>query len=564
MGARRAFAAARRSRSPSSIAENLRRLRDRGEEVGRELRVDGGPRHQRGAVAHRAGHLVEERIVARSEREVLRRGRRVGDEPAVLRMRNEQVQQELGRAFHDRVRLRQERLIAREPVVLPEVSGQPGAARGEPAPVRPVHRRGHTPDVGVLVVHPAARAVMFTGDGRALVGQFPDHPEQRLGALGQVRHLGRPVVHLGVDVRRVLRIPHGIHVLVPDPLQVGGLRPRPRRRDQHVAAELEQERGEGRIVGAVELLQALVGGQRGIGRRAEIEAHAPEEAPVLGDVRGLEALVGLRRRRAQHALHARVGICTDVLVVHETGRGCDEERDARRLADGQAIAVGADVPPVRYGSKPGRVSQAPGDAQVICRLAPDNQAVRAVGVHPEVVRGVVGVRLVSFAAQLDREGKAPGGLGRQPDHDHLVDGRAEDLAPVLRAVPLVDRRHHGRVEVEFMTVARVGTACRERQHEASHRLVLLLLDRVSHQVAAEEPVGLDELAVEQQAADLRKGLVAAGHGGRIGAARPVRVLVELDGLLVGAPEHHRPQAPVADRQRVLPLLGRVGVPENRA
>ncbi len=165
-----------------------------------------------------------------------------------------------------------------------------------------------------------------------------------------------------------------------------------------------------------------------------------------------------------------------------------------------------DVPPVRYGSKPGRVSQAPGDAQVICRLAPHHEACRAVGVHPEVIRGVVGVRLVPLAAQLDREGEAPGGLGRQPDHDHLIDGRAEHLAPVLRAVPLVSRRHHGRVEVELMAVARVGAARRERQHQAPHRLVLLLLDRVSHQVAAEEPVGLDELSVEQQAADLRKGL----------------------------------------------------------
>ena len=318
------------------------------------------------------------------------------------------------------------------------------------------------------MVHPAARAVVFPRDGRALVGQLPDHPEQRLGTLGEVGHLGRPVVHLRVDVGRVLRIPHGIHVLVPDPLQVGRLRARTRRGDQHIAPELEQQRREGRVVGAVEFLQPFVGGKRGVGRRAEVDAHAPEEALVLGGVRRLEILRMSSADAARSAaFDARIRIAAHILVVHEAGRRGDKERDAAGLADDEAVILDADAAPVGEGAKPNRVPEPPGDAEVVRRLAADDEAVGAVDVHPEVVGGVVGVGLVPIAAQLCRERQAPRGLGRQPHHNHLIDGRTEDLAAVSRAVALVRRRRHRRVEIELVAVAGLGAARRERQHEVA-------------------------------------------------------------------------------------------------
>ena len=228
---------------------------------------------------------------------------------------------------------------------------------------------------------------------------------------------------------------------------------------------------------------------------------------MLGGVRRLEIGVRLDRRRAQGGFDTRVRIAAHVLVVHEARRGGDEQRHARRVADDEPIVFDADAAPVGNGAKPRGVSQAAGHAQVVRRLAADNEAVGAVHVHPEVVGGVVGVGLVPIAAQLCRERQAPRGLGREPHHDHLIDGRTEDLAAVSRAVAFVRRRRHRCVEIELVAIARKRAGSGKRQDEVAQRLILLLFDRVPHEVAAEQPVCLNELPVEEETADLRKSLV---------------------------------------------------------
>ena len=64
---------------------------------------------------------------------------------------------------------------------------------------------------------------------------------------GRLRHLGRPVVHLGVDVDRVLAAPAGRDRLIPDSLEVGGLPAGPAAGDQEIATELEAEGFQVRI-----------------------------------------------------------------------------------------------------------------------------------------------------------------------------------------------------------------------------------------------------------------------------------------------------------------------------
>jgi len=94
---------------------------------------------------------------------------------------------------------------------------------------------------------------------------------------------------------------------------------RSRGRDQQVAAELECQRREGGVVGAVEALAALVGGQGRVARGGELERRASVEPPVLGQVRGAQLLLTLAGRRAQDRLHARRGVARDVVVAHEVG-----------------------------------------------------------------------------------------------------------------------------------------------------------------------------------------------------------------------------------------------------
>jgi hypothetical protein len=63
----------------------------------------------------------------------------------------------------------------------------------------------------------------------------------------------------GVDVDRVLSAPRRIHPIVPDALQVGGLRARARARNQKVAPELKVESRQRRIDAARIGGDALVG-----------------------------------------------------------------------------------------------------------------------------------------------------------------------------------------------------------------------------------------------------------------------------------------------------------------
>ena len=75
--------------------------------------------------------------------------------------------------------------------------------------------------------------------------------EERLVTLRQVRDLGRPVVHLRVDVDRELAVPRRDVAVVPDPLQVRRQRPGAARAEQQVAPELEDEREQAGVVASV-------------------------------------------------------------------------------------------------------------------------------------------------------------------------------------------------------------------------------------------------------------------------------------------------------------------------
>ena len=521
------------------------------------------PATRRGARAHRAGDLVEEAVVARREREVLGRGGGVRHEPSVPGMRHEEVQEEESRALHHRVLLAQELPVAGEPVVLEQVGDEPRPAGRERAPARAVHRRRHPPQVGVLVGHPPARPVVLAGHRGALLAQLADQSEQGLRALRQVPDLGRPVVHLRVDVRRVLGVPHGVHAGVPQPLEVRGLAPRPRGGEEQVPAELKQEAGERGVVAAREPLEPLVRGEGGVGSRPEVDRHAPEEAPVLGDVVPADRVERAFQGSPQRGFHPCLGVTAHVLVGHEArGRGHEEGHGVRALHD-QGVVVHADAAALRRGLEAGLVPQGPAHAQVVGGLAPHDEAVRAHAVHPEVVGGVVRVGLVAGAPELGPEGDPSRLVGDEAHHDHLVDRRREHLAREGHSALLVARGRDRGIEVELVPVAGHLARARETEPDGAERLVLLLLHRVAHQVAAERLVGADELAVEDQSPDLGERAVAPLDRRRVGAARPVGVLVDRDLLLVGLPEHHRAEAAVADGKGVVPLLRRVRVPEER-
>ncbi len=232
IGASRPRASRAASRSSPSTLQHLGRLGVRAEQVVEDLHVDGRPGADPGSGTEARGDFVEVRLVAGPVGEVLGRGGGVRDQPPVLRVLDEEVEEELDRSLEDRIDVFQVLLVPGVEVVLPQVGGEPGPAGGEGPPGRAVHGRGDPPEIGVLVVHPSPGAVVLSGHVRALVRQLPHQAGQGLGELAQVAHLRRPVVHLGVDVGGVLRVPRGVHVLVPDALEIGGLGAGPRGCDQ--------------------------------------------------------------------------------------------------------------------------------------------------------------------------------------------------------------------------------------------------------------------------------------------------------------------------------------------
>ena len=255
-------------------AQGLGRIRDVREQVA----------HQR-QIHRRAGR--DRPALAADLELVLGRRRRRGDEVA-LAVVDEPVEAELGGAAQHRIRrVAQPGEVAAEQVVLVEVLRQPRPGHRPRGPhrvaVAPVADHARVPpEVGVVVRRPAARAVHRRRGARAVHRQLTDERQQRLVQLGEVGRFRRPVVHLRVDVDRVVRAPRRPDVFVPDALEVGRLRAGPARRDQQVAAVLEEQLDE--------FGSAARGGDPAIGRRilwapgVQLQRHAIEQRAMVGDV----------------------------------------------------------------------------------------------------------------------------------------------------------------------------------------------------------------------------------------------------------------------------------------
>ena len=80
-----------------------------------------------------------------------------------------------------------------------------------------------------MMRHPTRTVVHGARRLSACYTQVANHREQRFLCLSQITHIGRPVVHLGIDVDGIFRVPSGIHLMVPYTLQIGRLTTRLRR-----------------------------------------------------------------------------------------------------------------------------------------------------------------------------------------------------------------------------------------------------------------------------------------------------------------------------------------------
>ena len=202
---------------PGVLSEYFRSLYAGIEEFHRDLDVHGGRISQvePGTVRHLVGVL---RGIGRSRSQI-----------TVLVCDHER-QQELCGLLHRGIGMAAEIvLVAGEQIMLPLVQREPWPCNRESPPPHTIADGRVSEGIGHMVDRPSLGA-------EGLPGSHPSgHPYRlnpfgvRYDGLGKVAHLGRPVIHLDVDVGVEVRIPGSLEFLVPYSLKVGGKPARPAR-----------------------------------------------------------------------------------------------------------------------------------------------------------------------------------------------------------------------------------------------------------------------------------------------------------------------------------------------
>lgn len=100
-------------------------------------------------------------------------------------------------------------------------------------------RSGLCPDVRVMVGQPSAiDAIVNFGRLCAIDSQAADEIGQWQEAFRKIGYFRRPVIHLSINVGRIIRSPRRLNVPVPDALQIGGQPARAGRGNQQVTTVL--------------------------------------------------------------------------------------------------------------------------------------------------------------------------------------------------------------------------------------------------------------------------------------------------------------------------------------
>ena len=440
---------------------------------------------------------------------------------------------------------------------------QPHAAHRPHAVAGGVDGRRATPEVGVVVRHPALGAVVELRRLDAVLRQVLQQVEKRCGALGEVRDLGGPVVHLRVDVERVFAAPVGEQILAPATLEVARLTPLPAAGDRDVTAELEELRLQVRVgLTPLEGRHALLGRDGVVQAVAHIEVHPAHQAGEILDVRLPELLVILSLDSREHRLATRCGVRADILVVDVVGRDRQHEghgigardheagiRRRERALLGQSHDVRLEAHAVAFDLR----DQVEDARRQIAPGALHGQAVvnRADGAPEGAVKLCLHVHL-------------PGLVGGDPHHHHVVGIGHKHLAGHLHAVLRVADLDDARLHVQLAVVVRDGfRGSGEFEQQVADRDVGLLVGGLAVEMRIHQFLGLLILLRVHQRLDLVVIIVGLGVVVVDRAAGPEGRLIERDALMLDPSEHIAAHVAVADEQAVQPhFAGRLVIPEN--
>ena len=134
--------------------------------------------------------------------------------------------------------------------------------RSAGVPVEAPGRRGLRPDIRIVMGRPSfGNAIIDLHRLATGTGQPIDKIKKRAMGFRKIGHFRRPVIHFRIDVQRIVTAPGRLHQLVPDPLQIEGLRTRPGAGDHQVSPVLKVKCLQAMIISdAVLTGEAPVGG----------------------------------------------------------------------------------------------------------------------------------------------------------------------------------------------------------------------------------------------------------------------------------------------------------------
>ena len=156
------------------------------------------------------------------------------------------------------------------------MGGEPGSAVGEHAPLRTIHRTCYAPDICIMMCHPTTTTIHFPSRQCSRYAQILNQRIQRFRGVTEIRYLGRPVVHLRIDVDGIFTVPRRIFAVVPNTLQVCSLSTRLGRGDEQIATIVIHQRYHRHILAASKFLQTLVGRQQSIGISWQSQGRSSE------------------------------------------------------------------------------------------------------------------------------------------------------------------------------------------------------------------------------------------------------------------------------------------------
>ena len=134
-------------------------------------------------------------------------------------------------------------------------------------------------------------------------------------ALRKIANLRRPVVHLNVDVCGVFTFPRRFERVIPDSLEIGGLRTGPGAGDKKIPSELKIERFQLRVKSIRRIFNSLV--CRKIYRlgSSDVQLDSMEKLLIVSDVSFDEPIEGFSGNSFHSRFAAGCRVTTDVLEV---------------------------------------------------------------------------------------------------------------------------------------------------------------------------------------------------------------------------------------------------------